>query len=493
MELELTVLDKRNRLLVKIIWSLLALGVATDIAIGLETKLILRLLIVGSLLGAVITFMTYKRVFASYVKYLVPCVLTVIVTLLIVSDPAPIVSTYFLVYVNLAIITLYADYKPIIFTGILGAGLSTYLFLDPDLQTRLFPSDTLVYLFMYLSFATAALAFSANFSQRLQHQVNEKQREALASKDLADALLSKLKSSILVLSEFSSNQQIGVQSTGDISREVTVTFTEMSAAIEKQTGNILTISESTQVIDTAVKALLDKTTLLKQYSSENASLTEQNNEQMAILSREVESVRSIIVDTVQMMKELSEQNERVSSIVGTISDISEQTNLLALNAAIEAARAGEHGKGFAVVSGEVRKLADHSRNAANEISDILTGIRTQISAVHNQVEHGQTAVITSREVSRQVEQLIGRINDNTELVKEHSDTAFSSAKQLHERYTAMADEMINIAATTEQNMASVEEVHASMESQDTKIHTMVEDYEKFDQLLTELRQLAAKH
>ncbi|WP_414730962.1 methyl-accepting chemotaxis protein [Bacillus sp. FJAT-28004] len=214
---------------------------------------------------------------------------------------------------------------------------------------------------------------------------------------------------------------------------------------------------------------------------------------MSTLSTEVESVRSIISHTVEMMTELNEQNDRVSSIVSTISDIAEQTNLLALNAAIEAARAGEHGRGFAVVSGEVRKLADNARAATNEITEILTGIRSQISAVHEQVETGQAAVKTSRDVSRQVQQLIDRINENTELVKRHSDAVGNSATELHQRYASMSSEMLNIAATTQQNMASVEEVHASMETQDMKIHTMVEEYAQLDQLLSELKQMAAKH
>lgn len=493
MKRELTELDKRNRLLIKIIWSLLALGVLTDLAIGLGINLVLLLLGVGSLLGGIATFMTYRFILTEYIKYFVPIILTVVVTLLITSDPNPIVSTYFLVYVNLAIITLYADHKPIIMTGLLGAALSTYLFLDPVLQPRLFPNESIVYLYLYLIFATVALAFSANFSQKLQRQVTEKQREALASKDLAEDLIAKMKSSILTLTAFSSSQQSTVRSTGDISKEVTLTFSEMSTAIEKQTGTILNVNESTQIIDSAVKQLLEGTALLQQYSADNATLTDQNRKQMIALSNEVESVRSIIMHTVEMMNQLNEQNDRVSSIVETISSIAEQTNLLALNAAIEAARAGEHGRGFAVVSGEVRKLADNARTSTNEIGEILSGIRTQISAVHTQVASGQEAVTISRDVSKQVQHLIGRINDNTELVRQHSDIVGGSAQHLHAQYASLSGEMVNIANTTEKNMASVEEVHASMETQDEKIQTMVEGYAQLDQLLSELKLMVAKH
>lgn len=76
-------------------------------------------------------------------------------------------------------------------------------------------------------------------------------------------------------------------------------------------------------------------------------------------------------EAVQGMKGIADSSERMSEIIGVVSDIAEQTNLLALNAAIEAARAGIYGKGFAVVAAEVQNLAERSANAANEISFLI--------------------------------------------------------------------------------------------------------------------------
>ncbi|OAB27507.1 hypothetical protein PMSM_24860 [Paenibacillus macquariensis subsp. macquariensis] len=267
----------------------------------------------------------------------------------------------------------------------------------------------------------------------------------------------------------------------------------MAVAIERQTGNVMNVSETTHIIKDDVKELLDGTTQLHQYSVDNAALTEQSSTQMEVLSSGVESVRQIIVHTVEIMELLNKENERVSSIVGTISDISEQTNLLALNAAIEAARAGEHGQGFAVVSNEVRKLASRSRNAANEIDGILSGIRKQINAVDTQVQRGQSVVTASSGVSIDVQQLIQRINENADRVKVHSNIVGSSANRLHGRQIGISDDITNIAATTQQNMAAVEEVYGSMETQDHKIGTIVKDYEKLDQLISDLKQLVSKH
>jgi|GEM_PF-196131 len=489
MEQQLSVLDRRNRLFVKIIWVMLALGIVTDLAIGLDLSMILMLAIVGSAMSGVATLLTYKRIGRGFIKYLIAIITTVIIAMLILSDPNPIISTYFLVYVNLALITLYMEYKPIILTGVLGAGLTTYLYFDPVLQQKLFPGESLIYLYLYLIFATAALAFSATFSQRLQRQVVDEQKEALAAKELSESLLHKMKSSIDILTAFGESQRETVRSTGEISREVTATYSEMSSSIEKQSSNIVNMNETTHAIESTVGTLLKGTALLESLSLDNASLTDENREQMSVLVKEMESVSIIIAQTVLMMQELSKQNEHVSEIVDMIGQISDQTHLLALNAAIEAARAGEHGKGFAVVSGEVRKLADHSRAAANEISERLTAIRGQINAVHQGVENGKEAVSLSRGASIRVQQLTDQIYENTELVKEYAVSAQSSAKQLHVKYTAMADDISMIAAMTEQNTASVEEVQASMFTQDDRIKVMVDDYAKLDKLLDELKRM----
>lgn len=77
---------------------------------------------------------------------------------------------------------------------------------------------------------------------------------------------------------------------------------------------------------------------------------------------------------------LSEQTSQIGSISGLVSDLANQTNMLALNAAVEAVRAGEHGKGFAVVSGEIRKLADQSKNSAEKINALVQDIQNAINS-----------------------------------------------------------------------------------------------------------------
>ncbi|QAY65195.1 methyl-accepting chemotaxis protein [Paenibacillus protaetiae] len=492
MTTDLEILDKRNRLFVKILWGLLVLGIAADLGAGISAALIMTLAAVGIVTCGITTLMTYKKWFVSYIKYLVPFILTALAVLLIVSDPNPIISTYFLVYVNITIMTLYSDYKPIVLTGILGMGFTTYLFLDQEYQQRLFPGDSLLYLYMYLIFATAALAVSAGFSQRLQLQVSRERSDALTAKDVSEQLIDKLKSSIIILDEFSKEQKNTVERAGIISREVTATFGEMTASIEKQTGMVVEAGEAVHSIDTSVQQLVDRTALLQNYATDNAALTTEGSGQLVTLTTEANRVRTIMTDTVHLMDLLNQQNEQVGTIARSIGEISEQTHLLALNAAIEAARAGEQGKGFAVVASEVRTLADHAQSAAKEIASILDTIGSQITAVSEQIHLGQSAVAVSYDATQQVEQVIRRIHENTGLVKAHAVAVGQSSVQMSEEYAVVSREIMNIAATTEQNMASVEEVSASMENQDSKIGQLVEGYLQLDQLISELKELVGK-
>jgi len=138
----------------------------------------------------------------------------------------------------------------------------------------------------------------------------------------------------------------------------------------------------------------------------------------------MDSLRSNVQAGAKKVKNLGDRSMEVTSIVGTINRISEQTNMLALNAAIEAARAGEHGRGFSVVAEEVRKLAERTATATEEIDKLVKAIHQEtnetVSAIEQQtqvVEQESSAVVRAgeslariRDVSTESAELVQNIS-----------------------------------------------------------------------------------
>lgn len=146
------------------------------------------------------------------------------------------------------------------------------------------------------------------------------------------------------------------------------------------------------------------------------SLAKTNEEHLAVKANieKMFTIRHKIQTIAELILELSEFIQSISSTIGTVEDIAEQTNLLALNAAVEAARAGEHGKGFAVVAGEIRKLADESKQATTKITSLITDIQQTTNSTVIATEEGtkeiESGIDLAHNIGEDVEQLIEIIN-----------------------------------------------------------------------------------
>ncbi len=184
----------------------------------------------------------------------------------------------------------------------------------------------------------------------------------------------------------------------------------------------------------------------------------------------------------QAITQLNDRTQHIGGILDTISSISEQTNLLALNASIEAARAGEHGRGFAVVAEEIRKLAEESASATDEIRDIVVNIQSDserstsiMGEVKGITEEQNVAVNDVYEsfnvVSSAIDQItsqIERIGDNVVQLESDKDEIVSAIE--------------NISAVSEETAAASEEVTASMDQQTLAVEEVARAAEKLNEL-----------
>ncbi|MEG3833074.1 MULTISPECIES: PAS domain S-box protein [unclassified Microcoleus] len=172
----------------------------------------------------------------------------------------------------------------------------------------------------------------------------------------------------------------------------------------------------------------------------------------------INGLRLTIASTSKMMKRLGESSQQIGKIVTSISQLASQTNLLALNATIEAARAGEQGLGFAVVAEEVRKLAERSAGATEEISEIVGTIQEEISRVMKAMESGTLEVVEGTKLASEAKTHLNAIIEvSREMNALVQNITIASAKQtVSAEGIANSMQQVNeIANTTAQKGADV--------------------------------------
>ncbi|MCX5804531.1 MAG: methyl-accepting chemotaxis protein [Proteobacteria bacterium] len=155
-------------------------------------------------------------------------------------------------------------------------------------------------------------------------------------------------------------------------------------------------------------------------------------------------------DSAEVIKGLGVRSDQIGDIVGLINDVADQTNLLALNAAIEAARAGEHGRGFAVVADEVKKLAERTSKATNEIRETIHAMQSETKKAVRSMEEGVTDVgLGTVEAAKSGDAL----------------------KDILHQINTVSSEINQIAVASEQETASTNEIASSIQ----QISTVVQE------------------
>lgn len=162
----------------------------------------------------------------------------------------------------------------------------------------------------------------------------------------------------------------------------------------------------------------------------------------------------------QLMMELKEKTTEILGITSIISGISAQTNLLSLNASIEAARAGETGKGFAVVAGEIRQLADQSKQSSSKISIIINELNEMVNRCVEQIINTKNANEEQNEYIVNTKNVYDNISSNTNQLSTHIEEIDSKINTIVESNNHIKESINRIAAVSQQTAASSEEATA---------------------------------
>ena len=277
--------------------------------------------------------------------------------------------------------------------------------------------------------------------------------------------------------------------------ELSANVQQSSATIEEITSSVQEVAMRTETQSEAVNHMNDTVTTISHDLTEISVFTKEvaqnanvatstayaGNEtiqkavaQLAITSDKIEHTAFII-------QRLNDYSNEIGQIVNLISAITDQTNLLALNASIEAARAGEHGKGFAVVAEEVRKLADQSQNAASDIQARINGVKEEslqaVEAMTISTQNLQESSVMFKAAGASFQEIYTDVSslstkfDGTQQSIEQLTTALSemshTMQQVNDSIATSAANTQNVAAASEEQSASIEEItHSAMNLSD---------------------------
>jgi methyl-accepting chemotaxis protein len=160
----------------------------------------------------------------------------------------------------------------------------------------------------------------------------------------------------------------------------------------------------------------------------------------------------------QQIVNLSEQTGQITIVSDLVADLASQTNMLALNAAVEAARAGEQGKGFSVVAGEIRKLADQSKKSADKINALAEDIQTAINRTVMVTDEGTKTVNAGIDLAQSTAATFAGVTDAVNNVFLNSQQISNSAKQQAVSIQQVLSSMTNISQGSQESAIGMHQV-----------------------------------
>lgn len=235
----------------------------------------------------------------------------------------------------------------------------------------------------------------------------------------------------------------------DVITEVSISTTEVSSAATEIAASAEEMSASVGEVARQCAQASDNAQTAGKTASEGGEVVRQTVSGM-------QEIDSAVQASAQAVSSLGERGQQIGKVIAVINDIADQTNLLALNAAIEAARAGEHGRGFAVVADEVRKLAERTTKATEEVAHSIKAIQQETKLAVDRMSSGTEQVKQGVQLANQAGENLEQIVQGSSNVAGMIQNISAAAEEAGAATTQSASAAVELSAKAEQLMSMVQ-------------------------------------
>jgi methyl-accepting chemotaxis protein len=288
----------------------------------------------------------------------------------------------------------------------------------------------------------------------------------------------------------SKDVQTGAFDIKEVNHQIAGTMSELASGSDEQALSAVAAAQSMDAFIGQIQQARDEGHQLKNEATHVIKLAEKGIHQMKESENQMEIILHHVNESVLKVNGLEQQSAEISTLVQVIQTIARQTNLLALNAAIEAARAGEHGKGFSVVAGEVRSLAEDVSISVGGITEIVERVQHEtketVAVLEQSFQKVQTGTVKMSEtgdafndihtsiftMQNEIERISGHLSgiasygeelnaviDSAAMIAKNASVSIEEASSFVEESTGMSEE---IAVNTKSAFELSEELHKSV-------------------------------
>lgn len=285
-------------------------------------------------------------------------------------------------------------------------------------------------------------------------------------------MIGSMKDLILKMTNVSghvSDSAVQVGTNSEVLLEVTKNITEavdyINSGISQQAQDTESCLEQMNGLAERINVVHENTDEISEIAQEAQGAIENGMVIVANLGEKVQGTTEVTETIIREIRELNKESIAINSIIGTINEIAEQTNLLSLNASIEAARAGEAGRGFAVVSEEIRKLAEQSGNAGNQIGEIINHIQERLAATIETAGLAGESVAFQTEALNNTVDVFKNISQQVSKLAEDVEKITQSVGGIEQAKDDTMNAIESISTTSNQTESASEELARSTEKQ----------------------------